>query len=122
MDLKETLKDAVSGTGDIGQVVMSTTRKLVEEGTHDISKIFGAIISLGSEGVLDITKGVEGVFVGSVNALKNSGKTTEAAVGEVTIEAEKALGDVAEQGEKSVGSAAQKGIEQAKEVIKKPLE
>ena len=122
MDLKEMIKSAVTGTGEITKAVMSTTKDVITEGSHDIAEVFGAVIELGSEGVLDVTKGVEGVFVGSVNALKESGKSTEEAVGEVTVKAEKAVGDVVEQGEESVGSAAKKGIEQAKEIVKKPLE
>lgn len=118
MGLKETLKDSIEGTGEVTEALMSTVTGVVKEGTHDVSDIFKAVIELGKDGVLDVTKGVKGVFIGSVKALKESGKTTEQAVGEVTVKAEQVVGKVSEEGEEEVGKAAKKGIEEAKEIVK----
>lgn len=88
MDLKEFFKNSITGTEEVAEALMSATTGIVKEGTHDISDIFKAVIGLGEEGVVDTAEGVKGAFVGSVNALKESGKTTEEAVGEVTVKAE----------------------------------
>ena len=121
MGLKESLKEVVEGTGEVTEALMSTTAGVVKEGTHDISEIFRAIIELGKDGAVDVAKGVKGVFIGSVNALKESGKTTEQAVGEVTVKAERVIGEVSEGGEEAIGKAARKGIEEAKEIVKTPF-
>ena len=122
MGLKESLKESIKGTGEVTEALMSATTGVVKEGTHDIADIFGAVIDLGKEGALDVTAGVKGVFIGSVNALKESGKTTEEAVSEVTTKAEQAVGKSGEKGEETVGRAAKKGIEEAKAVVKAPFE
>lgn len=122
MGLKESLKEAVEGTGEVAEALMSATTGVVREGTHDISDIFKAVIDLGKEGVIDVTEGVKGVFIGSVKALKESGKTTEDAVGEVVVKAEHIVGKISEEGEEEIGKAAKKGIEEAKEIVKAPFE
>jgi len=121
MGLKESLKEAIKGTGEVTESLMSATAGVVKEGTHDISEIFNAVIELGKDGAVDVAKGVKGVFIGSVNALKESGKTTEQAVGEVTVKAEQVVGKVGEEGEEAIGKAARKGIEEAKEIVKTPF-
>ena len=121
MGLKEILKDSIEGTGEVTESLMSATTGIVKEGTHDVSDIFKAIIELGKDGVVDVADGFKGAFVGSVNALKESGKSTEDAVSEVTVKAEKVVGAVAEEGEGTVGKAARKGIDEAKEIVKKPF-
>lgn len=122
MGLKEFLKGTIEGTEEVTEALMKAATGVVKEGTHDIADIFGAVIELGKEGALDVTAGVKGVFIGSVNALKDSGKTTEQAVGEVTTKAEKAIGDIGVEGENTVGRAAKKGVEEAKEIVKTPFE
>ena len=121
MAIKDFLKNSIEGTGEVTEALMTTTAKVVKEGAHDISDIFGAIIDLGKEGVVDITEGVKGVFLGSVNALKESGKTTEEAASVVTVKAEQAIGKIGKAGEETIGSAAKKGVEEAKKVIKEPF-
>ncbi len=122
MGLKEFLKGTIEGTGEVTEALMKATTSVVKEGTHDISDIFGAVIELGKEGALDVAAGVKGVFIGSVNALKDSGKTTEDAVSEVSTHAERAIGDIGVEGEDAVGRAAKKGIEEAKGIVKAPFE
>ncbi|HLC38749.1 MAG TPA: hypothetical protein VJJ80_01295 [Patescibacteria group bacterium] len=122
MDLKEILKSSVEGTGEVSEALMKTTADIVKEGTHDIGDIFGAIIDLGKEGVVDVTEGVKGVFVGVVKALEGSGKTTEEAVEEVSKKAVTAIGSTAKEGAEEVGEAARKGVEEAKKIIKEPFE
>jgi len=121
MGLKESLKDSIEGTGEVTEALMSTAAGVVKEGTHDITDIFKAVIDLGKEGAVDVAVGVKSVFIGAVNALKESGKTTEEAVGVVTVKAEEVIGKVTEGGEHAVGGAARKGIEEAKEIIKTPF-
>lgn len=122
MGLKESLKESIEGTGEVAESLISATAGVIKEGTHDVSDIFKAVIDLGKEGAVDVAEGVKGVFIGSVNALKESGKTTEEAVSEVTVKAEEVVGNVAEEGEEKVGGAARKGIEEAKKVVVAPFE
>ena len=122
MELKDFLKKSVEGAGEVTEALMSSTAGVVKEGVHDIADIFGAVIELGKEGVVDVTEGVKGVFIGSVNALKESGKSTEEAASVVTVKAEQAIGKIGKEGEETIGSAAKKGIEEAKKVIKEPFE
>ena len=122
MGLKESLKESIEGAGEVAEALMSATAGVVKEGTHDISDVFKAVIDLGKDGAVDVAEGVKGVFIGSVNALKESGKTTEEAVGEVTVKAEQVIGKVGEEGEERVGEAAKKGIEEAKAIVKTPFE
>ena len=122
MNVKELLKGAIEGTGDIAKDLMGTTTDLVKEGATDIGEIFGAVIGLGAEGVGDVTSGVRDVFVGSVKALEDSGKTTEEAIEEVTTKATGVASNISKEGMEDAGSAAQKGIEEAKAIVKKPLE
>jgi len=121
MSIKDMLKDAIEGTGEIAESLMGTVTGIVKEGSGDIGDIFGAVIELGKEGVVDVTEGVKDVYVGAVNALKESGKSTEDAVAEVTKHAEAAVGGIGEEGAEAVGKAAKKGIEEAKEIVKKPF-
>jgi len=122
MTLKELLKNTISGAEEVTEVLMNKTTELVKAGTHDIEEIFRAVIELGAEGVLDTTAGVKSVFVGSVNALKESGKTTEEAVEEVSEKAVTAIGGVTETGLEEAGKAAQKGVEEAKATVQKPFQ
>lgn len=122
MNAKELLKGAIEGTGDVAKDVMGTTTDLVKEGTADIGEIIHAVIELGRDGVGDVTSSVRDVFVGSVKALEDSGKTTEEAVEVVSTKASSVVGKVSEEGMEDVSSAAQKGIEEAKAVVKKPIE
>ena len=121
MSIKEMLKGAIEGTGDLATSLMGAATKIVKEGTADVGEIFGSVIELGSEGVVDISKGFKDVFVGAVKALEESSKTTEEAVEEVTTKATSAVSNVIKEGMEDVSSAAQKGIEEAKEIVKKPL-
>ena len=121
MQVKELLKGAIEGTGDVAKDLMGTATDLVKEGATDIGEIFHAVVELGKEGVGDITSGVRDVFVGSVKALEDSGKSTEEAVEVVSSKAESVVSNVSKQGMEDVGSAAKKGIEEAKGIVKKPL-
>lgn len=121
MDLKETLKGVVEGTGDLAKSIMEATAGIVKEGTEDVGDIFGAVIGLGKDGVLDVAEGVKDVYVGAVKALEESGKTTEDAVAEVTAKAEAAISKIGEEGIGDVADAAKKGLSEAKEILKTPL-
>lgn len=121
MDVKEMLKGAIEGTGDVAKDLMGTATDLVKEGTADVGDVFGAVVELGKDGVIDVTSGVKEVFIGSVKALEESGKTTEEAIEEVSLKASSVASKVSEEGMEDVGNAAKKGIEEAKEVVKKPL-
>ncbi len=122
MSAKELLRSAIEGTDDVTTGIMSLVTDVVKEGTHDIGELFGAVIELGKEGVIDVETGVKEVYVGAVKALEESGKTTEDAAGEVTLHAERAIGSVGEEGAEAVGEAAKKGLEEAKDIVKKPFE
>lgn len=121
MALKDMLKGAIEGTGEVAESLISTVTGVVKEGTEDIADIFGAVVDLGKEGVVDTTEGVKDAFVGAVKALKESGKSTEEAIGEVTTKAEETIGSMAEEGEEAVGEAIKKGIEEAKAIVKTTL-
>lgn len=122
MGLKEVLKGTIEGTGEVTKSLIATVAGIVKEGTEDTADIFGAVIDLGKDGVVDVSEGVKGTYIGAVNALKESGKSTEDAVSEVTVNAEKAISNIGEEGMETVGEAAKKGIEEAKAVVKAPLE
>lgn len=122
MNVKELLKGAIEGTGDVAKDVMGTATDLVKEGTADIGELFGAVVELGAEGVGDVTSGVRDVFIGSVKALEESGKTTEEAVEVVATKATSAVSNISKEGMEDASGAAQKGIEEAKEIVKKPIE
>jgi hypothetical protein len=121
MTLKELLKNSIQGTGEVTETLMRTTTDIVKEGEHDIEEIFGAVIELGKDGAVDVTEGVKGVFIGSVRALEDSGKSTEEAVEHVSGKAVSAVGKVTQDAEKEVGDAARKGIDEAKEIVKEPF-
>lgn len=121
MGIKEFLKGTVEGTGEVAQSLMQAVTGVVKEGTEDIGDVFGAVIELGKEGVVDVTGGVKDVYVGAVNALKESGKSTEDAVAEVTAKAEEAVGKISGEGMDTIGDAAKKGIEEAKGIVKEPF-
>lgn len=121
MNVKDLLKGAIEGTGEVAQSLMQAVTGVVKEGTEDVAGIFGAVIDLGKEGVVDVSEGVKDVYVGAVKALTESGKTTEDAVAEVTAKAEEAVGKIGEEGMETVGSAAKKGIEEAKGIVSKPF-
>ncbi|MFA4996414.1 MAG: hypothetical protein WC536_04720 [Patescibacteria group bacterium] len=121
MAIKELLKNAIEGTGEIAESLASTVTSILKEGTEDAGEIFGAIVELGKEGVIDITEGVKDVYIGAVKSLEESGKSTEEAIGEVTTKAEHALGKVVQGGEDATGEAIKKGIKEAKEIVKAPF-
>lgn len=121
MQVKELLKGAIEGTGDVAKDLMGTATDLIKEGTADVGEVIGAVIELGAEGVGDVTSGVKDVFVGSVKALEESGETTEDAVEKVTTKATAAVSNVTKEGMEDASNAAQKGIKEAKEIVKKPL-
>lgn len=120
MALKEMLKEAIEGTGEVTESLVSAVTGVVKEGAEDISDIFGAVIDLGKDGVVDTTEGIKDVYVGAVKALKESGKSTEEALGEVTTKAEQVIGNVSQEGEEVIGQAIAKGIEEARAIIKTP--
>jgi putative cell wall-binding protein len=120
--LKEILKKSIEGTGEVSEALMKTAADIVKEGTHDTGDIFGAVIELGKEGVVDVTEGVKGVFIGMVRALEGSGKTTEEAIEEVSKKAVSVIGSTTEEGTEEVGEAARKGVEEAKKIVKEPFE
>lgn len=122
MGIKEVLKSAIEGTGEVAEEIIGAVTGIVKEGSEDVSDVFGAVIDLGKEGVVDVTEGVKDVYVGAVKALTESGKTTEEAIEEVSSKAAGAIGKISEDSMETVGSAAKKGIEEAKGVLKKPLE
>ena len=121
MQVRDLLKGAIEGTGEVTKDLMGTVTDLVKEGTTDIGKIFGSVIELGKDGIGDVTSGVRDVFVASVRALEDSGKTTEEAVEEVSSKAASTVGNLSKQGMDEASEAAQKGIEEAKDIVKKPL-
>jgi len=121
MQVKELLKGAIEGTGEVTKDLMSTVTGLVREGTTDIGQIFHSVIGLGQEGIGDVTSGVRDAVVGSVRALEESGKTTEEAVEVVSSKATSVVSNVSKEGMEDVSGAAQKGIEEAKGIVKKPL-
>lgn len=122
MTVKELLKGVVEGTSDVATDVMGVVTKIVKEGTHDIGELFGAVIELGKEGVVDVETGVKDVYIGAVKALEASGETTEDAIQKVTVQAEKAVGNISQEAAGAVGEAAKKGLEEAKGIVKQPFE
>jgi phage-related protein len=121
MGIKELLKGTIEGTGEVAESLISAVTGIVKEGTEDISGVFGAVIDLGKDGVVDVASGVRDAYIGAINALKESGKTTEDAISEVTTNAERAISNISEESMETVGGAAKKGIEEAKEILKTPL-
>ena len=122
MSLKDSIKSSIEGSGKITESLIRAVSGIVKQGSASVSDIFGAVIDLGKEGVVDVAEGTKGVYVGAVKALKESGKTTEEAIEEVSTHAETAISNISQEGMKSISEAAKKGIEEAKEIVKKPFE
>ena len=117
MDIKKTLLEVISGTGEAGQTVVSVSGKIVKEGGATVGDLIHAVFEIAKETGKDTTELVKDVVVGAVKATSETAGVAEEGATEVIIEAEKAAGGITEEG----GEDVRKGIAKAKEIIKEPL-
>jgi ribosomal protein L14 len=117
MDLKKTLLDVISGTGEAGETVVSASQKIVKEGTATVGDLIKVTFEIAKETGKDTTELVKDVVVGAVKATAETVGAAEEGATTVIVEAEKAAGEITEEG----GEDVRQGIAKAKEVIKEPL-
>lgn len=117
MDVKKTLLDIVSGTGEAGKTVVSASHDIVKEGTATVGDLIHASFDIAKETGKDATELVRDVVVGAISATLVTAGAAEGGVANVVVEAEKAAGDITEEG----GESVRKGIAEAKKIIQEPL-
>jgi hypothetical protein len=117
MDVKKTLLDVISGTGEAGETVVSASHKIIKEGAATVGDLIHIVFAIAKETGKDTTELVRDVVVGAVKATGESAGAAEAGATTVIVEAEKAAGEITEAGADDVKI----GIDKAKEIIKEPL-
>lgn len=117
MDVKKSLLDVISGTGEAGETIISASGKIIKEGGATIGELIHAIFEIAKETGQDTTELVKDVIVGAVKATGETAGAAEVGAANIIIEAEKAAGEITEEG----GEDVRKGIAKAKEIIKEPL-
>lgn len=117
MDIKKTLLDVVSGVGEAGETVVSTSHKIVKEGGATVGDLVKMAFEIAKETGKDTTELVRDVVVGAVKATSETAGAAEVGATTVIVEAEKAAGEITEAG----GEDVRKGINEAKLIVKEPL-
>lgn len=116
MDIKKSLLDVISGTGEAGQTVVSVSRDIIKEGAVTVGDLIHIVFEIGKETGKDITSLVKDVLVGAVQAVTETAGAGEKGAAHVIIEAEKAAGEITEEG----GEAVRQGVAEAKKIIQEP--
>lgn len=117
MDIKKTLLDVISGTGEAGETVVSASHKIVKEGGATVGDLIHAVFEIAKETGNDSTELVKDVVIGAVRATTETAGAAEEGAAKVIVEAEKAAGEITVEG----GEDVRKGIAEAKEIVKEPL-
>ncbi|MFA6492753.1 MAG: hypothetical protein WCV58_01280 [Patescibacteria group bacterium] len=117
MDIKKTLLEVISGTGEAGKTVVSASHDIIKEGAATVGDLVHISFEIAKETGKDATGLVKDVVVGAVSAVLVTTAATEGGVANVVTEAEKAAGDITEEG----GEAVRKGVDEAKKIIQEPF-
>lgn len=117
MDIKKSLLDVISGTGEAGKTVAEASGEIIRAGGATVGDLIHAVFEIAKETGKDATGLVKDVIIGAVSAGTASVAAGEAGAANVIIEAERAAGEIAEEG----GEAVRKGVAEAKEIVKEPL-
>lgn len=117
MDIKKSLLDVISGTGEAGKTVVSTSGDIVKQGEASVGDLIHVAFEIAKETGKDSTELVRDVIVGAVRAGAEGTGEAETGAADIIVEAEKAAGEITEEG----GEAVRKGVAEAKKVIQEPL-
>lgn len=117
MDIKKTLLDVISGTGEAGESVVSASHKIVKAGEATVGDLIHVTFQIAKETGKDTVELTKDVVVGAVKAVTETTAAGEEGGTKVIVEAEKAAGEITEAG----GEDVRKGIDEAKKIIKEPL-
>lgn len=117
MDIKQSLLDVVSGTGEAGKTVVSVSHDIIKEGGATVGDLINIAFEIAKETGKDATELVRDIVVGAISAVLVTTSATETGMADVIIEAEKAAGGITEEG----GEAVRQGIAEAKKILTEPL-
>jgi hypothetical protein len=117
MDIKKSLMEVISGTGEAGKTVVSVSGEIVKTGEATVGDLIHVTFEIAKETGKDTVTLVKDVVVGAVQATTETAAAGEAGTANVIVEAEKAAGEITEAG----GEDVRKGIDEAKKIIKEPL-
>lgn len=117
MDIKKTLLEVISGTGEAGETIVTASGKILKAGGATVGDLIHAAFEIGKETGKDTTELVKDVVVGAVQATGETAGAAEEGATNIIVEAERAAGEITEEG----GEDVRKGIAKAKEIIKEPL-
>ena len=117
MDVKQSLLDVISGTGEAGKTVVEVSGDIIKEGGATVSDLIHAVFEIAKETGKDATELVKEVVIGAVSVATAGVAAGEAGAANVIVEAEKAAGEITEEG----GEAVRKGVAEAKLIVKEPL-
>lgn len=117
MDVKKTLLDVISGTGEAGKTVVEASGEIIKAGGATVGDLIHVVFEIAQETGKDATELVKDVVVGAVSVATVGVAAGEAGAANVIVEAEKAAGEITEEG----GEAVRKGVAEAKEIVKEPL-
>lgn len=117
MDVKQSLLDVISGTGEAGKSVVEVSGEIIKAGGATVGDLIHTVFEIAKETGTDATGLVKDVVVGAIGAGTAGIAAGEAGAATVIVEAEKAAGEITEEG----GEAVRKGVAEAKEIVKEPL-
>ncbi len=117
MDVKKSLLDVISGTGEAGKTVVSVSGEIIKQGEATVGDLIHVTFEIAKETGQDTVGLVKDVVLGAVKATAETATTGEEETAKVIVEAEKAAGEITEEG----GEDVRKGIDEAKKIVKEPL-
>lgn len=117
MEIKKTLLNVISGTGEAGETVVTASGKIVKEGGATVGDLIRVAFEIAKETGKDTVELVRDVVVGAVQATTEGAGAAEKGATEVIVEAEKAAGEITEAG----GEDVRIGISEAKKIVTEPL-
>jgi len=117
MDIKKTLLEVISGTGEAGKTVVSVSGDIINEGEATVGDLIHVTFEIAKETGKDTVSLVKDVVIGAVKAATETAAAGEEGAARVITEAEKAAGEITEEG----GEDVRKGIDEAKKIVKEPF-
>lgn len=117
MDIKKTLTDAISGTGEVGKSVIEASGEIIKSGGATVGDLIHVAFEVAKETGQDTEELIKDVVVGAINATTSSVAAGETGATSVIVEAERAAGEITEEG----GEDVRKGVAEAKKIIQEPL-
>lgn len=117
MDIKKTLLEVISGTGETGKTVVSVSGEIIKQGEATVGDLIHVTFEIAKETGKDTVGLVKDVVVGAVKATTETAAAGEEGAANVIVEAEKAAGEITEEGSEDV----RKGIDEAKKIVKEPF-